>query len=48
MRLDVFAQLHTLTQFHFDSSSLMPIVLSGQLSLIDRVLLQVEKDKAAW
>ena len=26
MRLDVFAQLHTLTQFQFDSQSLMPVV----------------------
>jgi type II secretory pathway predicted ATPase ExeA len=47
MRLDVFAQLHTLTQFHFDSASLMPIVLSGQLSLIDRLLYHTSRPFAS-
>ena len=30
LRLDVFAQLHTLAQVDFDSRNLLPIVLSGQ------------------
>lgn len=38
LSLDVFAQLHTFTQVAFDSSTLVPIILSGQTSLIDRLL----------
>ena len=30
LRFEVFAQLHTLTQFAFDSQTLMPLVLAGQ------------------
>lgn len=38
LRLDVFAHLHTLVQSEFDSQPLLPVVLSGQLGLIDRLL----------
>jgi general secretion pathway protein A len=38
LRLEVFAHLHTLLQCEFDSRPLMPVVLSGQLGLIDRLL----------
>ena len=38
LRLDVFAQLHTLAQVDFDSRNLLPIVLSGQTALIDKLL----------
>jgi type II secretory pathway predicted ATPase ExeA len=35
LRFNVFAQLHTLTQFEFDSKSVLPMVLCGQNNLID-------------
>ena len=37
LRVDVFAQLHTLMEFEFDSKPIMPLVLSGQTSLIDKL-----------
>ena len=38
LRLEVFAQLHALTQLPYDQKSLMPLVLSGQNILVDRLL----------
>lgn len=38
VRLDVFAQLHALMQLPYDERTLMPLVLSGQNILIDRLL----------
>lgn len=38
LRLEVFTQLHTLAQHDFDCESLLPIVLSGQMHLIDKLL----------
>lgn len=38
MRLDVFAQLHALMQLPYDQKTLMPLILSGQNILIDRLL----------
>ncbi len=38
LRLDVFKQLHTLAQIHYDSQALLPIVLSGQDLLIDKLV----------
>jgi len=37
LRLDVFNQLHTLTQFEYDSRAVLPMVLSGQNPLLDRL-----------
>jgi general secretion pathway protein A len=37
LRTDLFNQLHTLTQFEYDSKSVMPIVLSGQNQLIEKL-----------
>ncbi|MBU2431866.1 MAG: ATP-binding protein, partial [Proteobacteria bacterium] len=37
MRLDVFAELHNLTQFEGDSKPYLPMVLAGQNNLIDRL-----------
>ena len=37
LRLDVFAQLHTLTQFDMDSKPLLPIILAGQSTLLDKL-----------
>jgi len=38
LRLEVFAELHTLTQFDFDSKPWLPIVLVGQNHLVDRLI----------
>ena len=37
LRLDVFAELHTLTQFDNDSKPYLPIVLAGQSNLVDNL-----------
>jgi len=47
MRLDILAQLHTVTQLPFDQKSLMPLVLSGQNILIDRLLYHTSKPFAS-
>jgi general secretion pathway protein A len=38
IRLEVFAELHTLTQFEQDSKPYLPVILAGQSSLIDRLI----------
>jgi general secretion pathway protein A len=38
MRLELLAQLHALMQLPFDQKSLVPLILSGQNLLIDRLL----------
>lgn len=47
LRLDVFAQLHILTQLDYDARTLMPIVLSGQTSLIDKLLFHTSRPFAS-
>lgn len=47
LRLDVFAQLHTLAQADYDSRTLLPIVLSGQTALIDRLLYHTSRPFAS-
>ena len=37
LRLDVFAELHTLTQFEGDSKPMLPIILAGQNNLLDKL-----------
>jgi general secretion pathway protein A len=37
LRLDVFQELHTLTQFERDSKPYLPIILAGQSHLIDKL-----------
>jgi type II secretory pathway predicted ATPase ExeA len=37
LRLDVFAELHTLTQFENDSKPFLPMVLAGQGNLVDNL-----------
>jgi general secretion pathway protein A len=37
MRLEVFAELHTLCQFEMDSKPLLPIILAGQNNLLDKL-----------
>lgn len=38
LRLEVFAELHTITQFEQDSKPWLPIVLAGQNNLVDRLM----------
>ena len=38
LRIEVFAQLHTLGQFDMDSNPLLPIVLAGQNNLLDKLM----------
>lgn len=38
LRLDVFAELHTITQFDGDSKPWLPVVLAGQNNLADNLL----------
>jgi general secretion pathway protein A len=37
LRLDVFAELHTLLQFEQDAKAYLPLILVGQASLIDKL-----------
>ena len=37
LRLEVFAELHTLTQFDNDSKPFLPIILAGQANLVDNL-----------
>ena len=37
LRLDVFTELHTITQFEGDSRPILPIILAGQNNLIDNL-----------
>jgi len=37
LRLEVFAELHTLTQFEADSKPILPIILAGQNNLLDKL-----------
>ncbi len=47
LRSEIYAQLHTLTQFEFDSKSLMPMILSGQKKLIDKLMYQSSRPLAS-
>jgi len=47
MRLEVFAQIHTFMQFDFDSKSLMPIILSGHSSLLDKLMYHTSRPLAS-
>jgi type II secretory pathway predicted ATPase ExeA len=40
MRLDVFAEMHTITQFEQDSKPWLPIILVGKTNLIDSLTYQ--------
>lgn len=47
LRLEVFAQIHLLTQFEFDSKPVLSIVLCGQNSLIDNLLYYTSRPLAS-
>lgn len=37
LRMEVFAELHTLVQFHKDSQAWLPLILAGQSVLVDKL-----------
>jgi len=47
MRLDVFALLHTIGQFEMDSMPVMPMILSGQNNLIDKLMYHTSRPLAS-
>ncbi len=47
MRLDVFAELHTITQFEQDSKPWLPIILAGKTNLIDSLTYQTSMPLAS-
>jgi general secretion pathway protein A len=47
LRLDIFAQLHTISQFDMDSRPLLPMVLAGQNNLIDKLMFHTSRPLAS-
>jgi general secretion pathway protein A len=47
LRLDVFAELHTITQFEGDSKPWLPIILAGQNNLADNLLYRTSSPLAS-
>ena len=38
LRLEVFAELHTIVQFHKDSKHYLPMIMAGQANLVDKLM----------
>jgi general secretion pathway protein A len=47
IRLDVFAELHTICQFQQDSKPYLPLILAGQNNLIDKLLYRASQPLAS-
>jgi len=47
LRLEVFAQIHVLSQFEFDSKPVMSVIFSGQNNLIDKLLYHTSRPLAS-
>ncbi len=47
LRLEVLAELHTLTQFHKDSRPWLPVILAGQSALIDKLMFRTSASLAS-
>jgi type II secretory pathway predicted ATPase ExeA len=47
MRLEVFAELHTITQFEQDSKPWLPVILAGKTNLIDLLTYQTSMSPAS-
>ena len=47
MRLEVFAELHTICQFEKDAKPWLPLILSGQSNLIDKLTYQASQPLAS-
>lgn len=47
MRLEVFAEIHTLCQFEMDSKPLLPVILVGQNNLLDKLMYHTSRPLAS-
>jgi len=47
IRLDVFQELHTITQFEGDSKPYLPVILAGQSNLIDKLMYRTSEPLAS-
>jgi len=47
LRLEILAQLHTISQFDMDSKPLLPIVLAGQNNLVDNLMFHTSRPLAS-
>ena len=47
IRLDVFSELHTITQFEGDSKPYLPVILAGQSNLIDKLMYRTSQPLAS-
>jgi type II secretory pathway predicted ATPase ExeA len=47
LRLEVFAELHTITQFEADSKAWLPIIFAGRTNLVDKFLYPASKPLAS-
>ena len=47
LRADVFAELHTATQFDYDSNNLFSLILAGQNSLLDKLKYRISAPLAS-
>ena len=47
IRLDVFSELHTISQFDGDSKPYLPIILAGQSNLIDKLMYRTSQPLAS-
>jgi len=47
MRLEVFAELHTLCHYEMDSKPLLPVILAGQNNLLDELMFHTSRPLAS-
>jgi type II secretory pathway predicted ATPase ExeA len=47
LRIEIFAQLHAVSQFEMDSKPLLPVVLAGQNNLIDKLMYHTSRPLAS-
>jgi type II secretory pathway predicted ATPase ExeA len=47
LRLEVFTELHTITQFSLDAKAVLPIILAGQNNLLDNLMFRQSKALAS-
>lgn len=47
LRLEIFAQLHTISQFDMDSNPVLPIILAGQNNLLDKLMFHASRPLAS-
>jgi general secretion pathway protein A len=47
IRLDVFSELHTITQFQGDAKPYLPVILAGQSNLVDKLMYRTSQPLAS-